>query len=81
MVWGKGGLFNWVLGGKISVLDFAGGTVVHISSGVAALVCALVLGKHSGFPREVMMSHNVVYSLIGTGLLWVGWLVSTQAAL
>ena len=73
MVWGKGGLFNWALGGKIPVLDFAGGTVVHISSGVAALVCALVLGKRSGFPREPMMPHNVVYSLIGTGLLWVGW--------
>ena len=73
MVWGKGGLFNWALGGKIPVLDFAGGTVVHISSGVAALVCALVLGKRAGFPREPMMPHNVVYSLIGTGLLWVGW--------
>ncbi len=73
MVWGKGGLFNWALGGKIPVLDFAGGTVVHISSGVAALVCALVLGKRDGFPHEPMMPHNVVYSLIGTGLLWVGW--------
>lgn len=73
MIWGKGGLFNWALGGKIPVLDFAGGTVVHISSGVAALVCALVLGKRTGFPREPMMPHNVVYSLIGTGLLWVGW--------
>jgi len=73
MVWGKGGLFNWALGGKIPVLDFAGGTVVHISSGVAALVCALVIGKRDGFPREAMMPHNVVYSLIGTGLLWVGW--------
>lgn len=73
MVWGKGGLFNWALGGKIPVLDFAGGTVVHISSGVAALVCALVVGKRDGFPREAMMPHNVVYSLIGTGLLWVGW--------
>ena len=73
MLWGKGGLFNWALGGKIPVLDFAGGTVVHISSGVAALVCALVVGKREGFPREAMMPHNVVYSLIGTGLLWVGW--------
>lgn len=73
MVWGKGGLFNWALGGTIPVLDFAGGTVVHINSGVAALVCALVLGKRTGFPREPMMPHNVVYSLIGTGLLWVGW--------
>ena len=73
MVWGKGGLFNWSLGGKIPVLDFAGGTVVHISSGVAALVCALVLGHRKGFPHTPMMPHNVVLSLIGTGLLWVGW--------
>jgi len=73
MVWGKGGYLNWSLGGKIPVLDFAGGTVVHISSGVSALVFAIVLGKRSGFPREPMVPHNVVLSLIGTGLLWVGW--------
>ena len=73
MVWGTGGLFNWALGGKIPVLDFAGGTVVHVSSGVAALVAALVLGKRMGYPREPMVPHNVVLSLIGTGLLWVGW--------
>ncbi len=73
MVWGNGGLFNWALGGKIPVLDFAGGTVVHISSGFSALVCALVLGKRRGFPHEPMPPHNVVLSLIGTGLLWVGW--------
>jgi Amt family ammonium transporter len=73
MMWGKGGLFNWASGGKIPVLDFAGGTVVHISSGVSALVCALVLGRRDGWPREPMMPHNVVYSLIGAGLLWVGW--------
>ena len=74
MVWGKGGYFNWALGGKIPVLDFAGGTVVHISSGVSALVvCAIVLGKRAGFPQEPMVPHNVVLSLIGTGLLWVGW--------
>ncbi len=73
MVWGKGGLFNWALGGKIPVLDFAGGTVVHISSGISALVCALMLGKRLGYPREPMPPHNVVLSLIGTGLLWVGW--------
>ena len=73
MMWGKGGLFNWALGGKIPVLDFAGGTVVHISSGVSALVCALVLGRRDGYPREPMMPHNVVLSLIGAGLLWVGW--------
>ncbi len=73
MVWGKGGFFNWALGGRIPVLDFAGGTVVHISSGVSALVCAVVLGPRRGFPKEPMVPHNVVLSLIGTGLLWVGW--------
>src|ERR1039458_4864656 len=73
MVWGKGGYFNWARGGTIPVLDFAGGTVVHISSGVSALVCALVLGKRLGYPREPMPPHNVVLSLIGTTLLWVGW--------
>jgi Amt family ammonium transporter len=62
-----GQIFQW------GALDFAGGTVVHISSGASALVCALVLGKRSGFPNEPMPPHNVVYSLIGTGLLWVGW--------
>ena len=73
MVWGKGGFFNWALGGKIPVLDFAGGTVVHISSGVSALVFAIMIGKRAGFPREQMVPHNVVLSLVGTGLLWVGW--------
>ena len=73
MMWGKGGLFNWALGGRIPALDFAGGTVVHISSGVSALVCALVLGRRAGYPHTPMMPHNVVYSLIGAGLLWVGW--------
>ena len=73
MVWGKGGFFNWALGGKIPVLDFAGGMVVHISSGVSALVFAIMLGKRAGFPREQMAPHNVVLSLVGTGLLWVGW--------
>ena len=73
MMWGKGGFFNWALGGVVPVLDFAGGTVVHISSGVSALVCALMLGRRLGYPREPMPPHNVVLSLIGTGLLWVGW--------
>ena len=72
-VWGKGGFFNWAGGGRIPVLDFAGGTVVHISSGVSALVFALMIGKRDGFPHEPMVPHNVVLSLIGTGLLWVGW--------
>src|ERR1035438_9450086 len=73
MVWGKGGFLNWAGGGKIPVLDFAGGPVVHISSGVSALVFALMIGKRDGFPHEPMVPHNVVLSLIGTGLLWVGW--------
>ena len=73
MVWGTGGWFNWALGGTIPVLDFAGGTVVHVSSGVSALVAAIMLGKRMGYPREPMVPHNLVLSLIGTGLLWVGW--------
>ena len=73
MLWGKGGFFNWALGGRIPVLDFAGGTVVHISSGVSALVFALMIGKRDGFPHQPMVPHSAVLSLIGTGLLWVGW--------
>ncbi len=73
MVWGKGGLFNWALGGKIPALDFAGGTVVHISSGVSALVCAIVVGKRVGYPQTPMVPHNVIMSMTGAGLLWVGW--------
>ncbi len=73
MAWGRGGLFNWSNGGRYPVLDFAGGMVVHVSSGVSALVCAVVLGKRIGFPAEPMPPHNVVLSLIGAGLLWVGW--------
>ena len=76
MVWGKGGLFNWVLApesGGIGALDFAGGTVVHISSGVSALICALVMGKRVGFGKTPMPPHSVVLSVIGACLLWVGW--------
>ena len=73
MVWGKGGLLNAALGGAIPTLDFAGGTVVHITSGVSALVCALYLGKRLGFPHEAMPPHSVVLSFIGACLLWVGW--------
>ena len=73
MVWGKGGLLNAFLGGKIPCFDFAGGTVVHISSGVSALVCALYLGKRQGYPSEPMKPHNLVISVIGACLLWVGW--------
>ena len=73
MVWGKGGLLNSTLGGKIPCFDFAGGTVVHITSGVSALVCALYLGKRKGYPHEPMRPHSLVLSVIGACLLWVGW--------
>ncbi len=73
MVWGKGGFLNALLGGRLPTLDFAGGTVVHISSGVSALVCALFLGKRIGYPKEPMPPHSVVLSVIGACLLWVGW--------
>jgi len=73
MVWGKGGLFNATLGGKIPAFDFAGGTVVHITSGVSALICALYLGRRKGYPSEQMRPHNLVLSVIGACLLWVGW--------
>jgi Amt family ammonium transporter len=73
MVWGKGGLLNAFLGGKIPCLDFAGGTVVHISSGVSALVCALYMGKRKGYGSEPMKPHSIVLSVIGACLLWVGW--------
>jgi ammonium transporter, Amt family len=67
-VWGPGGFLN-----DAGVLDFAGGTVVHINSGVAGLVAALVLGKRRGYPVEPMAPHNLVLSVIGASLLWVGW--------
>ncbi len=73
MVWGKGGLLNASLGGRFPCLDFAGGTVVHITSGVSALVCALYLGPRLGYPKESMPPHSVVLSFIGACLLWVGW--------
>jgi Amt family ammonium transporter len=73
MVWGKGGLLNAFTGGAIPCFDFAGGTVVHISSGVSALVCALYLGKRHGYPSEAMKPHSVVLSCVGACLLWVGW--------
>jgi Amt family ammonium transporter len=73
MVWGKGGLLNAFLGGKIPCFDFAGGTVVHITSGVSALVCALYLGPRLGYPSGAMKPHSLVLSFIGACLLWVGW--------
>ena len=73
MVWGKGGFLSATLGGKFPTLDFAGGTVVHISSGVSALVCALYMGKRHGYPKAPMPPHSLVLSFIGACLLWVGW--------
>ncbi len=67
-VWGVGG---WIR--NLGALDFAGGTVVHICSGIAALCCALVLGKRKGFGREEFTPHNLTMTLIGTALLWFGW--------
>jgi Amt family ammonium transporter len=67
MVWGGGML------GSMGVLDFAGGTVVHINAGVAGLVCALFLGKRKGYGTENMAPSNLVYTMIGASLLWVGW--------
>ncbi len=73
MVWGKGGFLNAALGGRFPTLDFAGGTVVHVTSGVSALVCALYLGHRIGYPKQPMPPHSVVLSFIGACLLWVGW--------
>jgi Amt family ammonium transporter len=73
MVWGKGGFLNAALGGKVPCFDFAGGTVVHITSGVSALVCALYLGRRKGYPHEPIKPHNLALSFIGACLLWVGW--------
>jgi Amt family ammonium transporter len=67
-VWGPGGFLN-----DAGVLDFAGGTVVHINSGVAGLMAALVMGKRRGYRSEPMAPHNLVLSVIGASLLWVGW--------
>ena len=67
-VWGVGG---WIR--NLGALDFAGGTVVHIISGVSALVCALVLGKRVGYGKEPMQPHNVTMTILGTALLWFGW--------
>ena len=69
MVWsGAGGLW-WDWG----VLDFAGGTVVHINAGIAGLIAAIMLGKRKGFPTTAMPPHNLTYTVIGASLLWVGW--------
>jgi len=66
-VWGGG----WL--GQMGLLDFAGGTVVHITAGVAALVAAIVLGPRKGFPQKPMPPHNMTMTITGAGMLWVGW--------
>jgi len=75
MVWGVDGLMNgvWNASAKIRAIDFAGGTVVHMSSGWSALVLCIILGKRLGFPKEPMPPHSMVLCVIGTGMLWVGW--------
>ncbi len=73
MVWGNGGFLNAYLGGRVPVFDFAGGIVVHVSTGISALVCALMIGPRHGYPNEPMKPHSLVLSFIGACLLWVGW--------
>ena len=75
MVWGINGSMNgvWNAGASIKAIDFAGGTVVHMSSGWSALVLCLILGKRRGFGKESMAPHSMVMCAIGTGMLWVGW--------
>jgi ammonium transporter, Amt family len=72
MVWGVGGFLN-AAGGKFPCLDFAGGTVVHVTSGVSALVAAIYIGKRVGYPKTAMPPHSMVLSFIGACMLWVGW--------
>lgn len=76
-VWGGGILAFGMDGAKTysmgGALDFAGGTVVHISSGISALVAALLIGKRAGFPKEPMPPHNLAFTALGAGMLWVGW--------
>jgi ammonium transporter, Amt family len=75
MVWGIDGLMNgvWNASAKIKAIDFAGGTVVHMSSGWSAIVLAVILGKRKGFGRENFAPHSLVLTMVGTGMLWVGW--------
>ena len=75
MVWGVDGLMNgvWNAAAKIKAIDFAGGTVVHMSSGWSALILCLILGKRLGFGKENMAPHSMVLCMVGTGMLWVGW--------
>jgi Amt family ammonium transporter len=75
MVWGADGLMNgvWNKDAPIKAIDFAGGTVVHMSSGWSALVLCLILGKRTGFGKRAFLPHSMVLTMVGTGMLWVGW--------
>jgi Amt family ammonium transporter len=75
MVWGVDGLMNgvWNAGASIKAIDFAGGTVVHMSSGWSALVLCLILGKRTGWGQRAFLPHSLVLTMVGTGMLWVGW--------
>src|SRR5205814_2783833 len=75
MVWGIDGFMNGVWNAKATIhaIDFAGGTVVHMSSGWSALILCMILGKRLGFGKENMAPHNLVLCMVGTGMLWVGW--------
>ena len=75
MVWGVNGAMNgvWNAAASIKAIDFAGGTVVHMSSGWSALILCMILGKRRGFPKEPMPPHSMVLCAVGTGMLWVGW--------
>jgi Amt family ammonium transporter len=74
-VWGIDGFMNgvWNANAKIKAIDFAGGTVVHMSSGWSALILCLIVGKRLGFGKEIMAPHSMVLCMVGTGMLWVGW--------
>jgi ammonium transporter, Amt family len=75
MVWGIDGLMNgvWNAGASIKAIDFAGGTVVHMSSGWSALVVCLILGKRTGWGQRAFLPHSLALTMVGTGMLWVGW--------
>ncbi len=75
MIWGASGYMNgvWNDSAAITAIDFAGGTVVHMSSGWSALVLCLILGKRLGFGKQAMMPHSMTLCMVGTGILWVGW--------
>jgi Amt family ammonium transporter len=75
MIWGADGMMNgvWNADAKIKAIDFAGGTVVHMTSGWSALVLALILGKRNGFGKTAFAPHSLVLTMVGTGMLWVGW--------